>query len=129
MLKSSKRTAQREAQSADPSKDNCTMDLSRFDGNRDPVPAPTGGTQLIAGISNNCKNVDLGAAEWADARGVSDSSIFLRALILTLDPGPPLFPPSSEAVHARQEHQGYFECLPSHQPSFKEDLPVFGPDR
>ena len=78
MLSSSKRTAQREAPSADPSNANCTMDLSRFDGNRDPVPAPTGGTQIIAGISNNHRNIDFGATNW-DARGVSYTRTFVMS--------------------------------------------------
>ncbi|KAG9945131.1 hypothetical protein KCU98_g18455, partial [Aureobasidium melanogenum] len=71
MLSSTKRNAQREGQSGGASsatQSAAHLSLSRFDGNRD--PAPTGpAAQMIPGISNNVKNIDLGATMWTDARG------------------------------------------------------------
>ncbi|KAI5239632.1 Piwi-domain-containing protein [Aureobasidium subglaciale] len=71
MLSSStKRNAQREGQSGGSSTTQSAgarLNLARFDGNRDPAPGPA--PQLVEGISNNVKNIDVGAAMWSDARG------------------------------------------------------------
>ncbi|THZ29175.1 Piwi-domain-containing protein [Aureobasidium pullulans] len=69
MLGSSKRNAQREGQSggASSTQSGPRLDLARFDGNRDPAPGPA--PQIVEGISNNVKNVDVGATMWSDARG------------------------------------------------------------
>ncbi|KAK6007346.1 hypothetical protein QM012_006354 [Aureobasidium pullulans] len=70
MLSTSKRNAQREGQSGASSATQSAahLSLARFDGNRDPVPTGPA-AQLIDGVSNNVKNIDLGGTMWSDARG------------------------------------------------------------
>ncbi|KAI5204824.1 Piwi-domain-containing protein [Aureobasidium subglaciale] len=70
MLSSGKRNAQREGQSGGSSTTQSAgtrLNLARFDGNRDPAPGPA--PQLVEGVSNNVKNIDVGATMWSDARG------------------------------------------------------------
>lgn len=72
MLSSSKRTVQREGQAGSSQSQSAAgsrMELARFDGNRDPAPAPGPAQNMIAGISNNVRNIDLGAGMWSNARG------------------------------------------------------------
>ncbi|CAD0106681.1 unnamed protein product [Aureobasidium uvarum] len=75
MLGSSKRNAQRESKSAgdaSATQSSAHLSLARFDGNRDPIPTGPA-PQLIEGISNNVKNIDLGAGMWSDARGARNA--------------------------------------------------------
>ncbi|KAI4731767.1 Piwi-domain-containing protein [Aureobasidium sp. EXF-10728] len=75
MLSSSKRNAQREGQSRgapSATQSSAHLSLARFDGNRDPVPTGPA-PQFIEGISNNVKNIDLGAGMWSDARGARNA--------------------------------------------------------
>jgi eukaryotic translation initiation factor 2C len=75
MLGSSRRNAQREGQTGgapSATQSAAHLSLARFDGNRDPVPTGPA-PQIIEGISNNVKNVDLGATMWAAARGARNA--------------------------------------------------------
>jgi len=68
---SSKRNAQREGQSGgapSTTQSAAHLSLARFDGNRDPAPVGPA-PQILEGISNNVKNIDVGATMWGDARG------------------------------------------------------------
>jgi eukaryotic translation initiation factor 2C len=107
MLSSSKRNAQREGQSGGPPstiQSAAHLSLARFDGNRDPVPTGPA-PQIIEGISNNVKNIDLGAGMWSDARGArhvfqarqppsklgKDINIQLNAFPVTRLPDKPIY--------------------------------------
>ena len=107
MLGSSKRNAQREGQSGgapSTTQSAAHLSLARFDGNRDPIPAGPA-PQILPGISNNVKNIDVGATMWGDARGARhvfqgrpaasklgrDINIQLNAFPVTALPDKPIY--------------------------------------
>lgn len=103
MLGSSKRNAQREG-APSTTQSAAHLSLARFDGNRDPIPAGPA-PQIIEGISNNVKNIDVGATMWGDARGARhvfqgrqpasklgrDINIQLNAFPVTALPSKPIY--------------------------------------
>jgi eukaryotic translation initiation factor 2C len=104
MLSSTRRNAQREGGAPSTTQSAAHLSLARFDGNRDPVPTGPA-PQIIEGISNNVKNIDLGAAMWSDARGArhafqgrqpasklgKDINIQLNAFPVTRLPDKPIY--------------------------------------